>query len=230
MKKSTFPICIFAGALVFLVGCQTTAPTPSARDKADPAPHSNRTEDILADYQRAVKSLQAQGDPLGDYLWAKVNEDKKVDAPINDPALIKKMVADAAARGSIDAQVLLAVRRFQEAATPNFRIADGQFMPGPSEAQWRPALESLDKASQQQCFYRIPVYSKACATPINIAKVHVARFFNGQDLPKDHELADSWKKKAQICEADPLYQEALNRCRPSVSVERTDIAEPIFVW
>jgi hypothetical protein len=167
----------------------------SARDKADPVSHSHRTEDLLADYQRVVKSLQAQGDPLGDYLWAKVNEDKKVDSPINDPAHIKKMVADAAARGSIDAQLLLAVRRFQEVATPNFRIADGQLKPGPAEGPWRPALESLDKASQQQCFYRVSVYSKACSTPINIAKVHVARFFNGQDLPKDQELVDTWKKK-----------------------------------
>ncbi len=154
----------------------------SARDKAGPVPDSHRTEDLLADYQRAVKSLQAQGDPLGDYLWAKANEDKKVDAPI-DPAQIKKMVADAAARGSIDAQLLLAVRHFQEVATP-----------------------------------------------INIAKVHVTRFFNGQDLSKDQELADTWKKKAQLCEADPAYQEALSRCRPSVSLERADIAEPISVW
>ena len=99
-----------------------------------------------------IKALQDKGDPLGDYFYALGNSDGWIEE-VKDPAAITALFEKAAAKGSMDAKILLALQ-----------LATGEKIPGrliylkePSRTsldEWERGLTRLEPLLRDQCFAR----------------------------------------------------------------------------
>jgi hypothetical protein len=98
-----------------------------------------------------IKTLQDQGDPLGDYFYALGNSDGWI-TDVKDPKAITALFEQAAAKGSMDAKILLALQ-----------VAMGEPVPGqldvwkePSKdlQKWERGLAELMPLLKQQCHAR----------------------------------------------------------------------------
>ena len=98
-----------------------------------------------------MKALQAQGDPLGDYYYALANSDGWLQE-VTDPKAITQLFEQAAAKGSMDAKILLALQIAMDEPIPG-QLDDGQ---GPRRdlEKWERGLAQLLPLLQQQCSAR----------------------------------------------------------------------------
>ncbi|NQE50337.1 hypothetical protein RC52_17905 [Herbaspirillum rubrisubalbicans] len=80
----------------------------------DQSRDTNRTNKLIQQHLEYIKDLQARGNPLGDYLWAEANDKKIVPDAVQDPVAIRELYQVAADKGSIDAQLVLAVKQFHD--------------------------------------------------------------------------------------------------------------------
>ncbi len=233
MKKITFFTLAVAIVLPLLSGCETAVNTTiGVANKIDHARDRSRYKDLLVEYLQSIKILQAKGDPLGDYLWTRANEDKMVDNPITDPKVIKQMYEAAAAKGSVDARLELGLRRFREGASfqgdkRNLRSWDGkQWVGGDQELLahepiWKDGASQIEAASKTRCFYWepyiFPPHQKQCLTPVVPAREMWPKFRDGYAYPKDQEAMEYWRNQKLSCENSPAYQEALRKCKPLIN-------------
>lgn len=98
-----------------------------------------------------VKTLQAAGDPLGDYFYALGNSDGWIKDVQGDEA-ITALFRQAAAKGSLDAKILLALQKAMSEPVPG-RLDKAQGPRGNLVA-WEAGLAELQPLLQQQCYVR----------------------------------------------------------------------------
>lgn len=106
-----------AALLVTLGGCSSVVQsTIGAANQMDQSRDRQKISGLLGDHIREVKQMQAQGNPMGDYLWAYANERGLIPDEEKDPERITAMYQAAADKGSVDARVRLALRKFDQGA------------------------------------------------------------------------------------------------------------------
>lgn len=98
-----------------------------------------------------VKTLQAAGDPLGDYFYALGNSDGWIKDVRGDEA-ITELFRKAAAKGSMDAKILLALQKATSEPVPG--KLDNAKGPRGNLAAWEAGLAELLPLLQQQCYAR----------------------------------------------------------------------------
>ena len=107
-------ICTWLAALG---GCSSVVQsTMGAANQMDQSRDRQKLSGLLGDHIREVKQMQAQGNPMGDYLWAYANEMGLIPDAEKDPERITAMYQAAADKGSADARVKLALRKFNQGA------------------------------------------------------------------------------------------------------------------
>ena len=200
-----------------LAGCGTVVGTTiNTANKIELSRDHARTNDLVAAHLKWIKELQAKGNPMGDYLWAVANEDGMVDNPIKDPQIIKQMYTGAAAKGSVDAEILLGQKRFIEGSPRHFNYGRTPEEIAAKEPVWREGLRKLDQATLQRCYYLKPYvfapHNRHCLAPRVAADDVWPKFRDGYTYPKDKALRDYWYNKAVACENSPEFQQALRAC------------------
>ncbi|WP_133157002.1 hypothetical protein [Hydrogenophaga pseudoflava] len=98
-----------------------------------------------------VKTLQAAGDPLGDYFYALGNSDGWIKDVQGDEA-ITELFRQAAAKGSMDAKILLALQKATGGPVPG-KLNEGM-VPNKDLRLWEAGLAELQPLLQQQCYVR----------------------------------------------------------------------------
>ncbi len=98
-----------------------------------------------------ISKLQAAGDPLGDYYYALGNSDGWI-TDVSDPKAITALFEQAAAKGSMDAKILLALQLATGEDRPG-QLDDGM-VPSRNLAEWEQGLTQLLPLLRQQCSVR----------------------------------------------------------------------------
>ena len=120
----------------------------SAIEKAGYASDIDKGRAILLHH---VKTLQAAGDPLGDYFYALGNSDGWIK-DVQDPEAITDLFRRAADKGSMDAKILLALQKATSEPVPG-KLDKAKGPRGNLEA-WEAGLAELLPLLQQQCYVR----------------------------------------------------------------------------
>lgn len=145
-KMALLGLCLWAG--LGLTACSTAEEAVHRADVAAQRRDFDKQTGILVKH---MKALQAKGDPLGDYYYALANSDGWLH-DVTDPKAITALFEKAAAKGSMDAKILLALQ-----------VAMGEPIPGQLDAyqqparnldQWETGLSQLQPLLKQQCFVR----------------------------------------------------------------------------
>lgn len=129
-------------------GCMTAAHVAMEVEKASNTRQLNQSIAVLRQH---IQTLQDQGDPLGDYFYALANSDGWIK-DVTEPKAITELFERAAARGSMDAKILLALQEAMDEPVPG-KLDYGQG-PGEDLAQWERGLARLLPLVQQQCYVR----------------------------------------------------------------------------
>lgn len=88
-------------------------------NRADQSSTRERIKALRAKQVEYLRALQAQGDPLGDYLFALANAEGWIgESRITDPVAIRDLYRAAAEKGSSDAMIALGLMLFDGRATP----------------------------------------------------------------------------------------------------------------
>lgn len=206
------------GPAALSAGCGTIVGSAvTAANRIDQARDQARRSDLATQHLDHIKELQAKGDPLGDYLWAEANEKQIVPNAIQDPATIRQLYLAAADKGSVDAQLVLAVKQFKEGEPRHFNHGRTPEEMAEKEPVWSEGLSKIDNVTQQRCFfyytYIFAPQQKRCLTPRIAADIVWPGFRDGYTYPKNSALRDLWYDKAIACEQTAEYQEATKRCR-----------------
>jgi hypothetical protein len=90
--------------------------TIGAATAIDQSRDRQRLTGLLGEHIRTVKQMQAQANPMGDYLWAYAHENGLIPDAEKDPERITAMYQAAADKGSADARLKLALRKFNQGA------------------------------------------------------------------------------------------------------------------
>jgi hypothetical protein len=98
-----------------------------------------------------MKALQAKGDPLGDYYYALANSDGWLKE-VTDPNAITQLFEQAAAKGSMDAKILLALQMASDDELPG--QLDDTHGPSKDLEKWEKGLAQLLPLLKQQCSVR----------------------------------------------------------------------------
>ena len=135
-------------AVVFQLGCAAVDGPLKAADVASQRRDFDKQTGVLIKH---MKALQAKGDPLGDYYYALANSDGWLHE-VTDPKAITELFEKAAAKGSMDAKILLALQVASDDALPG-RLDSSH---GPSEDldKWEQGLAQLLPLLKQQCSVR----------------------------------------------------------------------------
>lgn len=120
----------------------------TAIEKAGYASDIDKGRAILLQH---VKTLQAAGDPLGDYFYALGNSDGWIKDVQGDEA-ITELFRQAAAKGSMDAKILLALQKATSRPVPG-KLDEGKSPRGNAVA-WEAGLAELLPLLRQQCYVR----------------------------------------------------------------------------
>lgn len=145
----TFQSATLAGSLlaVLLVfsGCSSVVQsTMGAANQMDQSKDRQRLSGLLGDHIREVKQMQAQGNPMGDYLWAYANEKGLIPDAEQDPERITAMYQAAADKGSADARLRLALRKFNDGALPQISKSTLEMMRRVAIAEKKPTLPGIE--------------------------------------------------------------------------------------
>lgn len=176
---------------------------------------TQRGKALLAQHLKLIEKLRAEGDPMGDYLWAKANEDELIPNAVVEPGALKRLYQAAADKGSIDAQHKVGLLTFYEGAVVNGRYSTStENERKEKEVKWRNGLEILEKSTAQQCFYwgiaLDGMANQHCLLPVVVARWVWPNFRDGFAYPKDAALADAWRERRDECDAylakqDPFF-------------------------
>jgi hypothetical protein len=137
-------ICMWLAALG---GCSSVVQsTMSAANQMDQSRDCQKLSGLLGDHIREVKQMQAQGNPMGDYLWAYANENGLIPDAEKDPERITAMYQAAADKGSADARVKLALRKFDQGALPQISKSTLEMMRRVAIAENKSTLPAIEAA------------------------------------------------------------------------------------
>jgi hypothetical protein len=141
-------IAIALVATVLVSGCMTGAHIAMAVERSQAERDMERGKEQLRQY---IQSLQDRGDPMGDYYYAMANADGWIK-DVQDPKAVTALFEQAAAKGVMDAKILLALQVAVGARVPG-RLDYGK-VPSMVAGDWQLGLEQLFPLLQQQCFAR----------------------------------------------------------------------------
>lgn len=216
MRAVVNRVLLVVASLGALSGC--VAPTnvgtiihESIRKSEEAA--TQRGQTLLAQHLKLIDKLRAEGDPMGDYLWAKANEDELVPNAVTETVALLRLYQVAADKGSVDALHKVGLLTFYEGA-----IGNGQYRTSTEterkekEVKWRKGLEILEKSTAQQCFYwgiaLDGMANQHCLRPVIVARWVWPNFRDGFAYPKDAALADAWRERRDQCDAYLAKQDA----------------------
>jgi hypothetical protein len=170
-----------------------------------------------------IKRLQANGNPMGDYLFAVANAEKWwPENPITDPLVIQGIYAKAAARGSSDAMIALGMM-----------LIFGRPAPGGAEIEYldleqrdlQKGLDYIEKGTSIRCFYIQPNldFNQQCFSQFSPSGWVGTKFRDGFQvqnkdgkmitlIQKNQKLSDYWYKKETSCEASIEIRQKVLAC------------------
>lgn len=131
-----------------LGGCMVPAMVATSIEKSGYSSDIDKGRAVLLHH---VKTLQAAGDPLGDYFYALGNSDGWIKDVHGDEA-ITELFRQAAAKGSMDAKILLALQKATSRSVPG-KLDEGM-SPRGNVVAWEQGLAELLPLLQQQCYVR----------------------------------------------------------------------------
>jgi hypothetical protein len=142
-------------ASLLLGGCMAPAHIATELEKSG---NDKALKGGMAVLRQHIQTLQDKGDPLGDYFYALGNSDGWIK-DVSDPQAITALFEKAAARGSMDAKILLALQKATSEPMPG-QLDEGM---GPREnlKAWEAGLAELLPLLQQQCYARRLVIGNA---------------------------------------------------------------------
>lgn len=135
-------------ASLLLGGCMAPAYIATELEKSG---NDKALKGGMAVLRQHIQTLQDKGDPLGDYFYALGNSDGWIK-DVSDPQAITALFEKAAAKGSMDAKILLALQKATSEPMPG-QLDDGM---GPREnlKDWEAGLAELLPLLQKQCYVR----------------------------------------------------------------------------
>ena len=151
MKSVNHRLALVAMALVAAFsagGCMTGAHIAMAVERSQAERDMERGKEQLRQY---IKSLQDRGDPMGDYYYAMANADGWIK-DVHDPKAVTALFEQAAAKGVMDAKILLALQLAMGEPVPG-RL-DYAMVPSKVAGDWQRGRDQLFPLLQQQCFAR----------------------------------------------------------------------------
>ena len=148
LHKTLASLAWVAGISLMLGGCMSAAHLAQSLDNQA---RVSETKQGIALLRAHIARLQVAGDPLGDYYYALGNSDGWI-TDVTDPKAITQLFEKAAAKGSMDAKILLALQLASDDALPG-RL---DYSHGPSEnlVKWEQGLAQLLPLLKQQCSVR----------------------------------------------------------------------------
>lgn len=153
-----------------------------------------------------VKTLQATGDPLGDYFYALGNSDGWIKDVQGDEA-ITELFRQAAAKGSMDAKILLALQKATSELVPG--KLDKAKGPRGNLGAWEAGLAELLPLLQQQCFVRRLVVGSGRELTTE-QRPYVATYAVAYDVWPEyrdgHSIQDAQGKWVRIIDKDPVRE------------------------
>lgn len=148
-RQRLLSAALVLGLLTSLVsGCMAPAMVATSLEKAGYTREIDKSRAVLLHH---VKTLQAAGDPLGDYFYALGNSDGWIKDVQGDEA-ITELFRKAAAKGSMDAKILLALQKATSEPVPG-KLDKAKGPRGNLDA-WEAGLAELLPLLQQQCYVR----------------------------------------------------------------------------
>lgn len=135
-------------AALLLSACMAPAYVAMEMEKIGNDRTLNKGTERLRQY---IAKLQADGDPQGDYYYALGNSDGWIE-DVKDPQAITRLFEQAAAKGSMDAKILLALQEAMGQEKPGelrFALSPREDLRG-----WESGLTKLLPLLQQQCYAR----------------------------------------------------------------------------
>lgn len=148
LHKTLSSLAWVAGISLMLGGCMSAAHLAQSLDNQA---RVSETKQGIALLRAHIARLQAAGDPLGDYYYALGNSDGWI-TDVSDPKAITQLFEKAAAKGSMDAKILLALQLATGEDRPG-QLDDGM-VPSRDLAEWEQGLTQLLPLLRQQCSVR----------------------------------------------------------------------------
>jgi hypothetical protein len=142
LRAATLAIAL----VLALSGCAAPADIAAAVERAGFTSEIDKGRAVLLHH---VKTLRAAGDPLGDYFYALGNSDGWIKDVQGDEA-ITELFRKAAAKGSMDAKILLALQKATSRPVPG-KLDEGMGPRG-NVVAWEAGLAELLPLVQKQCF------------------------------------------------------------------------------
>ncbi len=185
-------------------GCMTSAHIAMAVERNA---NTRQLNGSIAVLRQHIQTLQAQGDPLGDYFYALANSDGWIK-DVTEPKAITELFERAADKGSMDAKILLALQEAMDEPVPG-KLDYGQG-PGEDLAQWERGLARLLPLVQQQCYARRLVVTdgRPRVRYYTIAYKVWPRFRNGYY----QRNADGTRTLLKDAERQKLWEDIDERC------------------
>ncbi len=147
LARSAILMCAILATAHWQAGCSAVGSFVDQVDVAGQQRDYDKQKGRLIHY---MNGLRAKGDPLGDYYYALANSDGWLQ-DVKEPEAITQLFRDAAAKGSMDAKILLARQKAFGSDRPGkLDIA----LRANSVEQWNAGLAELKPLLQQQCFVR----------------------------------------------------------------------------
>ena len=147
-KRVLRSLLLTVSTACLLGGCMVPAMVATNLEKSGYSSDIDKGRAVLLHH---VKTLQAAGDPLGDYFYALGNSDGWIKDVQGDEA-ITELFRQAAAKGSMDAKILLALQKATSEPVPG-RL-DKAKGPRGNVPAWEAGLAELLPLLQQQCYVR----------------------------------------------------------------------------
>lgn len=202
--------------LISVSGCQVAAvPVVTAMHVANVADRhaaSKRAEKLWDQQLAEIREMQAQGDPMGDYLYALGNI-QGWNRDTSDPLQIRDLLAKAAREGSSDAMIVLGIFYFSGALPSAYFGKSAIWLPEEQRSVER-GLELIRAGMRTRCTYAEPVvdsYSNRAYLRYVSAASRVWPVFrdgkNGRDasgnfypiIEKDPRLEAEWHSLDMKC-------------------------------
>lgn len=158
-----------------------------------------------------IKALQDKGDPLGDYFYALGNSDGWI-TEVTDPKAITALFEKAAAKGSMDAKILLALQQATSEPIPG--QLDDSMGPRQNLPAWEAGLAKLLPLLQQQCYARRLVLDagRPQISHYSIAYKIWPTFRNGNSFKNGQGQWETVVPKTP--ERQKIWEDIDNNCRP----------------
>ncbi|SPA18615.1 exported hypothetical protein [Cupriavidus taiwanensis] len=224
--RSVCQVCAVSGLL--LAGCGAiVSGTTSTANSLDQAATRERITKLRAEQIEQIRSLQAQGDPMGDYLFALANAEGWIgEHRISDPVAIRDLYQKAADNGSSDAMIALGLMLFDGRGAPQY--TKGVYLPREQQDMKR-GLEWLERGMKSRCSYAQPLYNamasvnKQCLVFRSPARWVWPAFRDGRTrrnldgsftyvLKPDAERERYWREKNAACEASAEVRTTAKDC------------------